>query len=227
MPEKRKDEIVVGCSTMKAEYAAISEKTGIERDAIWLESGLHNTPDILVKTLQDTLDSITGRARVLFIYGNCGNVVQGLRTGDFELIIPRIDDCISMLFGSQEKREAASEEYAAIYITEGWMDTGHNINDEYRYAREKFDDEMADRIFKMMYEHYRTMAFLDTGLYDIPALEDKVRDMTSLLGLEHKVLPATLSYVQELVAGPWPEERFVHVPPHAEVPARAFRPAST
>jgi len=221
MAEKRENEIIVGCDAMRTEVEDAVRRLGIVRETIWMESGLHNTPTILTSKLQETLDGLSNYDRVLLMYANCGNAIQNLVSGDFELIVPRLDDCISMLIGSQEKRIAYSRELAAIYLTGGQSGNVLKIYDE---TVEKYGEEMADDIFTMMYRHYRTLAFLDTGLYDIATLEKETQQMTELLKLDHKVLPATLSYVDELISGPWPEERFVHVPPHTKVPTGCFMP---
>jgi hypothetical protein len=189
---------------------------------VWLESKLHNVPANLKSALQQALDDVSDADRVLLGFGNCGNVIQGLTSGDFELIIPRLDDCISLVMGSQKRREAYSQAHRAMYQTDGWMDTGHNLIDEYETTCEMYGEEDAEDVFRMMYAHYETMAYLDTGLYDVDELMERTRFLTDLMELEQKVEPATLAYVDLLVCGPWEEELFVHVPPHGKVPSAPF-----
>ena len=159
---------------------------------------------------------------MIFGYGNCGNAVQGLTTGDFELVIPRLDDCISLVFGSQKRREAYGKQYHAMFFTDGWMDEGHNMIDEYNSVVERYDEETAEDVFAMMYEHYESMTFLDTGLYDVDELMDRTRFLGEMCDMKQLREPATLSYVERLVLGPWDEDLFVHVPPHSTVPSHPF-----
>ena len=80
----------------------------------------------------------------------------------------------------------------------------------------------------MIYAHYDTMAYLDTGLYDVDALMRDTRHLCEIIEVGQVVEPATLSYVERLVCGPWPDELFVRVGPGETVPAAPFlTPGST
>ncbi|HAM15772.1 MAG TPA: hypothetical protein DCP91_07935 [Eggerthellaceae bacterium] len=215
--------VLIACNTLKAEIEHICALRGKSYPTIWLESQLHNEPDHLAERLQHALDGIEGADTVLLGFGNCGNVVQGLAARDFELIVPRLDDCISLLFGSQQVRTAYSEVHRSIFLTQGWMDDGHNIIDEYQRTQDKYGEETARSVFASMYRHYRSMTYLDTGLYDIAALKNRTHAICDMLELEQLVVTATLSYLEELLMGPWPENRFVHVAPGGTVPSAPFR----
>ena len=218
MEYTREGEVMVACHALKAEIDHLQEKTGIYRPIVWVDRGLHNFPDKLKATLQEALDSVEDAHTVLLAYGNCGNALQGIVTGDFETIIPNVDDCISLLFGSKRARMDYSAEHAAFFLTEGWMDADHSIVQEYNYTVEKYGQEQADSITEMIYAHYRTMAYLETGLYDIDALMDTTRHLCDVCGMKQVVEPVSIEYVEQLVAGPWDDKRFLHVPPRSKVP---------
>lgn len=215
-------EVMIACNTLRTEIEHVVAAHGVERRTVWLESKLHNVPANLKEKLQKSLDDVEDADRVLLGFGNCGNVVQGLVAGDFEIIIPRLDDCISLVMGSQMRREQYSRDNRAMYLTDGWMDTGHNLIDEYQSAVDQYGEEEAEAIFGMMYVHYETMAYLDTGLYDVGELMERTRSICELIEVVQKTEPATLSYVERLVCGPWTEDLFVRVAPHQTVPAAPF-----
>lgn len=216
-------EVMIACNTLKSEIEHVTKVHGVTRPIVWLESQLHNVTAKLTEKLQEAIDAVQDADRVLLAYGNCGNAVQGLVSGDFELIVPRIDDCVSLLFGSQRLREWYGSEYKAFYFTDGWMDEGHNIIDDYNRTLERYGEEHANDIYGMMYAHYKTMCYLETGLYDVEALMEKTRFIGDICELEQRREPATLSYIERLVLGPWDEELFVRVEPHGVVPAAPFR----
>ena len=87
---------------------------------------------------------------------------------------------------------------------------------------EDYGEEEADEVMNMMYAHYRTMAYLDTGLYDVDALMERTRHLCEVIETEQVVEPATLAYVERLVRGPWPPELFVRVAPGEVIPAKPF-----
>lgn len=215
-------EVLVACNTLKSELEHLSEELGFCRRTVWLESQLHNEPENLAAKLQAALDEIEDADTVLLGYGNCGNVIQGLVARDFQLVVPRLDDCISLLFGSQLVRMAFSEEHRSIFLTDGWMDDGHNILTEYSRCIDKFGEERAQDIFHMMYNHYESMTYLDTGLYDVESLKERTCAICQMLGLQQLTVPATFEYLRELLTGPWPAERFVTIGPGETIPSRPF-----
>lgn len=215
-------EVMIACDTLRTEIEHVMEVQGVERRVIWIEHLLHNIPTKLTAALQEAIDGIDDADRVLLGFGNCGNAIQGLVSGDFELIVPRLDDCVSLVLGSQRYRERYSREHHAFYLTDGWISGSRTIEAEYNEMIEDYGEEEADELMNMMYVNYNTMAYLDTGLYDIEALMDRTRHLCEVIETEQVVEPATLAYVEQLVCGPWPEELFVHIGPHETIPSSPF-----
>ncbi len=215
-------EIMIACDTLRTEIEHVMSERGIERRVVWIEHLLHNVPTKLTAALQEALDGIDDADRVLLGYGNCGNAIQGLKNGDFELIVPRLDDCVSLVLGSQRYREHYSREHHAFYLTDGWISGSRTIEAEYNDMVEDYGEEEADELMNMMYAHYNTMAYLDTGLYDVEELMQRTRHLCEVIETEQVVEPATLAYVERLVCGPWPDELFVRVAPNETVPSSPF-----
>ena len=215
-------EVMIACDTLRTEIAHVMSAFGIERRVIWMEHLLHNIPPKMTEALQNAIDEVRDADRVLLGFGNCGNAIQGLKNGDFELIVPRIDDCVSLVLGSQRYREQFSRQNSAFYLTDGWITGSRTIEVEYNEMIEDYGEEEADELMNMMYTHYRTMAYLDTGLYDIDALMERTRHLCEVIETKQVIEPATLAYVERLVCGPWPDDLFVHVAPHEIIPSKPF-----
>ena len=215
-------EVMIACDTLRTEIEHVMQAHGVERPVVWIEHLLHNVPTKLTAALQEAIDGIEDADRVLLGFGNCGNAIQGLRSGDFELIVPRLDDCVSLVLGSQRYRERYSREHHAFYLTDGWITGSRTIEVEYNEMIEDYGEEEADELMNMMYVNYNTMAYLDTGLYDVEALMDRTRHLCEVIETEQVVEPATLAYVERLVCGPWPEDLFVHVAPGEIIPSAPF-----
>ncbi|MBP1628958.1 MAG: hypothetical protein H6Q00_3433 [Holophagaceae bacterium] len=56
--------------------------------------------DRLKVQLQDTFDALNDVDRVLLAFGSCGNALLGPQTRGFQLVFPKVDDCISLLSGA-------------------------------------------------------------------------------------------------------------------------------
>jgi hypothetical protein len=200
--------VVIACRTIEDELNFALKKTGLAYPIEWIESGLHNTPKKLTSRIEELLTDLSAD-RVLMAFGYCGNSILGILTGNFQLIIPRVDDCISLLLGSIKARTKASEEHAAYFLTEGWMRGERNLWVEYQYTLEKYGEARAKKIAKATYGHYRTLGLLDAGVNAIEPLVESTKVIADTLNLEQKVLPATTVYLEELLTGPWPTDKFI------------------
>jgi len=212
------DSVVIVCETIRDEYLDAAEKCGCTYETRWIESGLHNVPDKLRSRLQDELDSITHK-RVLLCFGTCGNSVIGLETRDFELVIPRVDDCISMLIGSVAQRTKINSSHSAYFLTAGWLRGERNIFAEYEYTLEKYGDVTGKEIMDVMLANYKNLALLDTGSYDLKDAKDESQRIANVLDLELMVLPASVNYITQLLTGPHDPDRFSIFPPNTKLEA--------
>lgn len=208
---------VVACQTLRDELEYVLGTLENKPDVIWIESGLHNTPKKLHLRLQETLDGINEYNRVFLLFGLCGNAILGLTAGNFHMIIPKVDDCISLLIGSQALRDKIGREKAAYFLTDGWLRGERNIWVEYQYSIQKFGKETADDIAKTMYGHYKALGLLDTPAAPIEQLVEKTKMISETFELKQIILPATTQYIKELLSGVWPAEKFVVIQPRGAV----------
>lgn len=208
--------IVIACKTIEQELLASMEETGCDYPVLWLESGLHNWPDKLRNRLQELLNRCREYDTVLLAMSFCGNSVVGLKTSDFRLVIPRSDDCITLLLGSLQRRQEAKATY---FLTEGWLKGERNLWKEYQDCLAKYGEKRGKRIFAVLLANYKNLALVDTGCFDREALEQQVREIASFLGLEYICLDGTLNHLKQLLTGPWTEDRFVLVEPDSTVTA--------
>ena len=155
--------------------------------------------------------------RALIAFGLCGNSLAGLQSRDMTLIVPRVDDCISLLLGSQKNRAAMVKGNGTYFLTEGWLKGERSIGKEYAYIMGKYGEETGRDIFEKMFGNYRILALLDTGCFDLPRAEAEAVDIAKALRLEYKVVPATIDYLIRLLTGPWDSESFLIVEPGSAI----------
>lgn len=204
---------IISCETIRKEVEKALQETGCNYPISWVESGLHNVPKKLTAALQEMLDEVKSD-RVLLAMGFCGNSLKGLRTGDFELIIPRVDDCITLLLGAYEERKKHERTY---FLTEGWLNGEQNIYEEYKYTISKYGPELGEEIFQMILGQYKHLGMLDTGIGDFEELTKRGEIIAEALNLQLKRIKATDRLLKSLLTGPWPESSFKTIGKFSEI----------
>ena len=199
---------IIACKTISDELRHAMAQTGTDYPVVWLEQGLHNVPELLRSALQTALDGLEAQ-RVLLAMGFCGNAIRGVEVPACELIIPRVDDCISLLLGSVQRRLAVSREHAAYFFTEGWLRGERNIWVEHLHMVEEYGEELTEELEKDMFGHYKTLGLLDCGIKPMDELIEGTKMIADGLHLTQEVIPATTRYLADLLTGPWPPERFL------------------
>jgi len=205
--------VVLACNTIRDELEKAAREVGCPYPFRWVESGLHLVPDSLRIRLQEELDQLRGVQRVLLAFGFCGNSVVGLSTRDFELIVPRVDDCITLLLGSRERREACSADGGVYFLTRGWLEGEFNLWREYEAVLSRHGPERTERIYRKMLAHYRYLGLIDTGAYDADALLPEVHRIAETLKLETRIFSGSGAYMERFFSGPWDAAEFIVVPP--------------
>lgn len=216
--------VIIACKTIEKELLSAMDATRCNYPVLWLESGLHNWPDKLREHVQQLLDTCNGYDTVLLAMSFCGNAVEGLRTGTFSLVIPRCDDCISLLLGSEERRRQWPDAY---FLTEGWLNSDLSLWAEYQKALDKYGEKRGKQIFFTMLRHYQHLALIDTGCFDAGNLSGSIEKIAKELDLTPVTLTGTLDYLKDLLTGPWPQERFLTIPANSCVILNCGRELTT
>ena len=208
---------LIACNTIRDELEKAMAETGVARSVVWIESGLHLVPDSLRRRIQEELDRIEEMDRVLLGFGFCGNAVLGLKTQAFELILPRVDDCITWLLGSKEKRECSTQAGGVYFLTRGWLEGEANIWKEYQGTINRYGPERTKTIYRQLLQHYRYLGLIDTGAYDMEELIPHIHEIAAKLNLEPKIFPGSDAYLKKFLEGPWDNDRFLRIPPFTKI----------
>ncbi|BCV22377.1 DUF1638 domain-containing protein [Moorella sp. Hama-1] len=159
--------VIVACQTISDEVNKVLAETGIKYPVIWIESGLHNYPEMLKKKLQEQVGRIANVENIILAFGSCGNSLLGLASPNARLIVPRVDDCISLLLGSVARRVLLTRKVGTYFLTRGWMVYENNIVREYERCVERYGEERARRVMKSIMGHYRRLMLIGTSAYPL------------------------------------------------------------
>ncbi len=206
--------VVICCRTIEKELCKAMESAGIHYRCEFLSSGLHISPSKLKAAIEECMQNLKNNETVLLCMGTCGNAIIGLNTENHRVILPRCDDCITLLLGSMERRKQLTDEYAGCFYTKGWIDGEANTMREYKNYCELYDEETALEMMQDIYAHYRSMVLLDTGISNMTEIIDATKEISNLLNLKQVTVPASLNYIVELLSSPEDDRKFISFPPN-------------
>lgn len=203
---------IVACSMIEDELKDALKKTGCCAPVYWLERGYHNTPKKLRSELQRQIDALQDYDEILLAYGLCGNGTAGLVSERAVLVLPKFDDCIHMMLCVGQRRGRVLTEAGNIYLTRGWIQDQEAILQKRKEYIEEYGEEEADDILEMMYGHYKRIAVIDTGCFDIEPVQEYAREAGELLGLEPVTVQGSVQILERLLTGSWGEDFIVQRP---------------
>jgi hypothetical protein len=214
--------VLIACPAVTGELADGSIESV---DCRQLEAHLHVNPNQLKEALKAAVAELDEPGVTIVLgYGLCSNAVLGLRTQHATLVIPRVDDCIAMLLGSNEafSREAAKER-GSYYLARAYLDECSTIVSEHEAMVEKYGGERAERMMRLVLKHYKRVVLVDTGRYDLEPLRERVGSMAVIYNLAVEETAGTTRILDGLVADEWGDDFVVAQPGH-ELTLRDFRP---
>ena len=201
-PPERLPIVVIACQVFHGLLEQYMPEDMAEQ-ITFLDYGLHAVPRRLNTTVQETIDSIEQPSLVVLGYGLCGNGLKDVQAGKHTLVIPRADDCISILLGS---RQAYLEQFNAqpgtYYLTKGWLESGSDPLKEYRRYVEDYGQDTAEYLMDTQYQHYKRLVLVAHTQEDLEAYRPQAQEVARFCerwGYDYEELLGSDSYVRRLV----------------------------
>lgn len=192
--------IVIACQVLKDELNLVMKETGCTYPVIWVDSDYHINPDKLREKLQEEINALSEVDNILFAYGCCGNGLVGLKATTANLIIPKIEDCISLLLSQPDQEPQRVKE--TYFLTQGWLDSSRNIVSEYSYSLKRYGAQRTQKIYALLLKYYRYLAFIDTGAYNVQESMEKAHQFAQAVNLQLDVIQGSTWLLKKLLTGP-------------------------
>ncbi len=205
--------VILSCSTLSDYVKAAQEVCGTDFPVLLLDRRYHVEPAQMREHIIEALDSLPAEVdTVLVAMGFCGGSWQDV-TSDKKLVIPRVDDCVSLVMTTEEKLEPCTKKMGHMYVFGGESD-GFSIGGIYESLLKEHDEETAQMIFDMMFENYRNVDIVDTGLYDCydPAFVETVQRDADRIHAELDYVPGSNLLLEKLFSGRWDRQFYVAEP---------------
>jgi hypothetical protein len=201
---------IIACATVAEELRLMGVPEG---ELLELEFGLHVYPEKLHETLQQEINSIPGEGDIVLGYGLCSNAAVGLSSQSHRLIVPRVDDCIALFLGSrQEHLRRLREEPGTYFLTKGWIKAAELPINDYIRMVEKYGQERALRVTKVMMANYKRVVLINTGNYRLDEFRAAAQSMADTLELNYEEIPGSNRMLHAMLDGVWDSEYIVVEP---------------
>ena len=185
----------------------------------FLKQGLHCTPEILRKELQDAIDAVEdGCSAILIGYGLCSNGIEGIVARNTKLVVARGHDCITYLLGCKERYKEYFDSHPGTYwYSPGWIETGSQPGKE-RYERtlqsyiEKYGRDNAEYLMEMeqgWFKEYSNAAYIDLGFGDSGEYKEYTRQCAKWLEWNYDELAGDPRLISDFLGGNWDSDRFL------------------
>ncbi|NLA26520.1 MAG: DUF1638 domain-containing protein [Firmicutes bacterium] len=200
--------VALACETIIDEINRSAAEINSKIPIRWIESGLHNSPERLRNHLQDEITTLESDDLdyILLLFGYCGNALLGLVSAKCRLVIPRVDDCISLILGGNNKRNELSKKEMAYYLTKGWLRHDKNLWNEYHYCLRKYGQQRTHEIYRIMLGNYKNLNVIATGAYNLADILPQTKELAGALGLEHKVIDGSLDIIRKALLAEWDDD---------------------
>lgn len=193
--------------------------------------GLHNTPKVLNRTLQEEIDAVSPDTydAILLVYGICGMSTVGLKAHHTPIVIPRAHDCITLYLGSRQRYQEEFDANPGTYwYSRDYMErneSGSKValgaasiglsEDLYDSYVEKYGKDNADYLMEVMGEwgkHYNRAVFIDMGLGNGDEYEQMAQEQATRRGWIYERKQGNRRLIDALVQGNWSDDEFLIVP---------------
>lgn len=200
--------VLLACRIMEQELCGLLQKHQLDYPIVWFPSKLHDRPQELNRQLAQALEAVSAD-RVLMTFGQCGGCTDGLVVPVQELIIPRVDDCITLLLGSFRRRQELNSRLKAYYMTDGWVDKQDGGASGFDHIFARYGQARGQQVIDAMYRNYCSLCMIDTGVCDMAQLTLRCQPIARLTHTTLTSTQGTTAWLEQLLTGPWPEDRFV------------------
>jgi len=214
---------VVACHVLWRELSHFAARSKHAFQLVYLEQGLHDTPDILRAELQRAIDAVDGQYEAILVgYGLCSNGIEGITAKKSRLVVPRGHDCITLFLGSKERYRDYFDTHPGTYwYNAGWIETGTQPGKE-RYEAtlahyvEKYGEDNAEYLMEMeqgWFKEYSNAAHIDGCIIDETDYKRFTKEAADWLGWTYDELQGDTSLIVDFLEGNWDEERFLILEP--------------
>lgn len=207
------NKVILACQFLRFHLDSAQEKMGTDIPVIELDTTLHKEPAKMRERILEEISKLPKEYdTILVAMGFCGGSWREVVT-DRRVVIPRIDDCISILLTIDDEWEPNRKAMGCMYMTDNDNEemTLPSLMDSYVA---KYGEKKGQLLFDMMFAGYKKVSVIDTGVYDSydPDYLAYAQRAADLIDGELDHTPGSNMILQKLVSGQWDQQFMILEP---------------
>ena len=205
--------IILVCKNLRHHLEKAQQAMHTDLPLIELDTSLHKDP---AKMREKILEVVSGISKeydtVLAAMGFCGGSWRDAPI-DRRLVIPRMDDCITMLLTTDDDPKPNRKEMGCMYLTDN-RDDEMTIPGIRKNLIAKLGEKKGDRVFRIYFRTYSRVGIIDTGQYDsyAPDFLKYADESAALISGTVEHVPGSNRTLDKLVSGQWDSQFLILEP---------------
>lgn len=192
------------------------ETQNVNYDIILIDRSFHIEPAKMKREIQNTLSKLpTNIDTVLVAMGFCGGTWDNV-TFPFRIVIPRVDDCISMLLQTDDQYIPNRKETGHLYIYEQNPTDFSAFSLSPNDMQNEFPGFSKEMLFQMYFGQYYFLDIIDTGINDCYTEEyaTEAQAIADKTGTSLDYVSGSNRILEKLLTGRWDKQFLVAEPGH-------------
>ncbi|MGI6011575.1 MAG: DUF1638 domain-containing protein [Ruminococcus sp.] len=219
----KENTVILACSSMLLHVEAAQRKMQTDFPVLEADREYHVDPTKMKRCLQTILDNLPKKVEnVLAAMAYCGGSWDGIEVKR-RIVIPNMDDCITMLLNTDDRQHANLKQKGHMYIRDS--DKGkYSIRGMKEELCRDYGMEFGTMVFGSYFQNYTNVDIIDTGVYDCYSEEFAVdaQENADLIRCALDYVPGSNLILEKLVSGRW-DEQFVVFEKGEIIGLKAFR----
>ena len=198
--------VILTCSSLAEYVNQAQENMGTAWPVVQLDKRYHVEPKDMCERVLETIEDLSkDHDTILVSMGFCGGSWDQV-TAPCRIVIPRVDDCVSLLLQRSDRYVPNLKEIGHLYLYE--KDVSESL---FTRIGEDVDPEMADEMIDMYFGNYHHLDIIDTGYNDCYSEEyvTAAQEEADRIHMALDYVEGGIGLLEKLVAGKWNKQFLV------------------
>lgn len=210
--------VIITCSSLE-DYVRAAQKTlATSFPMIVIDRIYHVEPEKMKEKVAEKIQSLPDEIDTILVgMGFCGGVWDHI-SFNRRVVIPRVDDCVSLLLHTDDAYHPNLKEPGHLYLYENNPEdfSALSLIRDYSGADHEFAGMDKEFLFHMWFDNYYAMDIIDTGMNDCydERYVEKAQENADMINASLGYVQGSNLLLEKLLLGKWDEQFLVVEPGH-------------